>query len=175
LTTVQDFRPQGKPATEGKPGHEPNTLVVRGLAVFAAAIISVVIVVLFILMTTMGNLSVAEKQRERLEPPRFGDESIAFPAPRLQADLAADLARMKDEANERLRGYGWVDPKAGIAHIPIGRAIEILAKSGLPKVPAPLAKAPAGATETSKPDAAAKAKDEGKGDGQPRSGKDQVP
>ena len=32
--------------------------------------------------------------------------------------------------------YGWVDRKAGIAHIPVERAMDILAKTGLPKVAA---------------------------------------
>lgn len=32
--------------------------------------------------------------------------------------------------------YGWVDQKAGIAHIPIQRAIDLVAASGLPSRPA---------------------------------------
>jgi hypothetical protein len=35
-----------------------------------------------------------------------------------------------------LYGYGWVDQKNGIAHIPIQDAIEILAQKGLPSRPA---------------------------------------
>ena len=42
---------------------------------------------------------------------------------------------MQEELGQ-LNGYGWVDRKAGIAHIPIERAIDILATTGLPRVAA---------------------------------------
>lgn len=35
-----------------------------------------------------------------------------------------------------LNSYGWVDQKAGIARIPISRAIDIIAAQGLPSRPA---------------------------------------
>ena len=38
-----------------------------------------------------------------------------------------------------MKSYGWIDRKAGLAHIPIERAIEIIARSGIP---------PSGVTET---------------------------
>ncbi len=44
---------------------------------------------------------------------------------------------MKEEEQQRIASYGWVDRKAGIARIPVDRAMDILAKSGLPKVAAP--------------------------------------
>ena len=40
---------------------------------------------------------------------------------------------MKAEELRRLNGYGWVDRKAGIAHIPIDRAMDIVATTGLPQ------------------------------------------
>ncbi len=45
-------------------------------------------------------------------------------------------SKLKKEELGRLNGYGWVDKKAGVAHIPIDRAIDILAKTGLPRVEA---------------------------------------
>ncbi|PYX87325.1 MAG: hypothetical protein DMG68_12200 [Acidobacteria bacterium] len=41
--------------------------------------------------------------------------------------------RLKEE--EILNSYGWVDPKAGVAHIPIEKAMELLAQRGLPTSP----------------------------------------
>jgi hypothetical protein len=38
---------------------------------------------------------------------------------------------MKKDVLSRLNGYGWVDRQAGVAHIPIDRAIEIVGRSGL--------------------------------------------
>lgn len=48
------------------------------------------------------------------------------PAPRLQPDPAADLAAERAQQQSRLQGYAWVDREAGIARIPIGRAMALL-------------------------------------------------
>ena len=41
---------------------------------------------------------------------------------------------MMREERARIASYGWVDKKAGIARIPVDRAMDILAQKGLPKV-----------------------------------------
>lgn len=51
------------------------------------------------------------------------------PAPRLQPDPARDLAALRRREQERLAGYGWVDRERGVAHIPIERAMQLLAQS----------------------------------------------
>ena len=48
------------------------------------------------------------------------------PAPRLQADPATDLAAERAQQRQRLQSYRWVDRDAGIAQIPIGRAMALL-------------------------------------------------
>jgi hypothetical protein len=50
------------------------------------------------------------------------------------APTGDEQARSRDDPI--LYGYGWVDQKAGIAHIPIQRAIDLVAQSGLPSRPA---------------------------------------
>ena len=40
---------------------------------------------------------------------------------------------MKKEDLARLSAYGWIDRAAGIAHIPVDRAIDIVVEKGLPK------------------------------------------
>jgi mono/diheme cytochrome c family protein len=42
------------------------------------------------------------------------------------------LAAHRQQAIAQLNGYGWVDKEAGAAHIPIDRAIALLAENGLP-------------------------------------------
>jgi hypothetical protein len=49
------------------------------------------------------------------------------PAPRLQADPHADLEALRARDGRILGTYGWVDRDAGIARIPIARAMELLA------------------------------------------------
>ena len=55
------------------------------------------------------------------------------PAPRLQVDPAAELIHMRREEAQRLATYGWIDEERRVVHLPIDRAIEILAERGLPE------------------------------------------
>ena len=54
------------------------------------------------------------------------------PEPRLQTDPYRDLRELLGAENAILESYGWVDQGAGIARIPIGRAMELLTERGLP-------------------------------------------
>jgi hypothetical protein len=49
-----------------------------------------------------------------------------IPAPRLQVTDQRDLEALRRAEAERLEGYGWVDRKAGVVHIPIERAMDLL-------------------------------------------------
>src|SRR5258708_28268903 len=55
------------------------------------------------------------------------------PAP-VQAPTGIAQARAHDDPI--LYGYGWVDQKAGIAHVPIQRAVDLVIQQGLPTPPA---------------------------------------
>jgi len=61
--------------------------------------------------------------------------SITPPQPRLQTDPEADLAAYVRKEQHLLNSYGWVDREHGIAHIPIGIAMERLAQTGIPGFP----------------------------------------
>src|SRR4029077_20984738 len=78
-----------------------------------------------------------------------------FPEPRLQADYFGDLAKVRQQWNQRLNSYGWLDQNAGKVHIPIERAMELTVERGLPARPAGAAvageKPPVKRTETPKP------------------------
>jgi hypothetical protein len=52
------------------------------------------------------------------------------PEPRLQVAPAADLKKLRAIEDARLRQYEWIDRQAGIAAIPIERAMEMLAERG---------------------------------------------
>ena len=54
------------------------------------------------------------------------------PEPRLQESPALDLARFHAREEEELTTYGWIDKQNGVVRIPIERAMEIVAREGLP-------------------------------------------
>jgi hypothetical protein len=50
------------------------------------------------------------------------------PLPRVQSTPGSDLVRYRAAQQRKLGSYGWVDRTAGVAHIPIERAIELMAE-----------------------------------------------
>src|SRR5206468_2965689 len=50
------------------------------------------------------------------------------PQARLQTTPAEDLAQLRAREDTTLDGYGWEDRTAGVVHIPIARAMELVAK-----------------------------------------------
>jgi hypothetical protein len=53
-------------------------------------------------------------------------------APMLEIDERTQLKQYLMNQENQLNSYGWVDEKAGVAHIPIERAMELIAQRGLP-------------------------------------------
>jgi len=49
-------------------------------------------------------------------------------SPALLSQPIANYAAYRAEKDRRLHSYGWVDRQAGIVHIPLQRAIEILSR-----------------------------------------------
>ena len=66
------------------------------------------------------------------EDPSAALAKSTFPEPRLQSDYFGDLAKVRQQWNQRLNSYGWLDQNAGKVHIPIERAMELTLQRGLP-------------------------------------------
>ena len=137
---MADYLPQASTTGQTGHGHEANTLIVKGLIIFAVVLVAVVIIVELTLVYVMKDFSQEEKVLQALAPPVFADDSGPVPGPRLQAMPPTDFVKLKEAELRRLNGYGWVDQKAGIAHIPIDRAIDIVASNGLPARVGPVEK-----------------------------------
>src|SRR5580658_1826071 len=54
------------------------------------------------------------------------------PTPRLQIYPATDLKDTREQEHQLLSSYGWVEKEKGVVHIPIDRAMDLLAERGLP-------------------------------------------
>jgi hypothetical protein len=53
-------------------------------------------------------------------------------APLLEVDERGQLRTFVLDQEKQLNSYGWVDQKAGVAHIPIDQAMRLIAERGLP-------------------------------------------
>ncbi len=130
---MDDFEPQARDAAPDGVGHEPSELGIRQIFLFGAALVVLGLVVHFALGLMMNGFSDREKNLATRRPELYRDQEGQFPAPNLQRNDAYDMAKLREEEDAAISSYGWVDSKAGVAHIPIRRALEILAERGLPK------------------------------------------
>lgn len=114
-------------------GHEERDLAVRPIALAAAGLIVVVLLV-FVSMQMLLNFYAGIQSRRSAAPsPLAGAYGMKEPpAPRLQTDPAADLHALRARDEALLSSYAWVDRDAGLVRIPIERAIDLVAKRGLP-------------------------------------------
>jgi hypothetical protein len=63
-------------------------------------------------------------------------EVIQFPQPRLETSEPTEIRDFRLQEEQQLHSYGWVDQPSGVMHIPIDRAMELIARRGLPTTPA---------------------------------------
>jgi hypothetical protein len=113
--------------------HEPRTMNVRLVLFF---ILLLVVIVVGIHFSVKGLMSMFEGGRKPLDtnpnpiltsmPPRQP------PQPQLQPNPVGDLHNLRQQEDQILQGYAWVDEKAGKVRIPITRAMQLLADRGLP-------------------------------------------
>jgi hypothetical protein len=96
----------------------------------------VVALMMFALVTMYWLLGHFERRQTLARPPVHAlvatEAPREPPAPRLQEHPIADLQALRSRENAQLEGYGWVDQAAGRVHIPIERAMELVAKDAAP-------------------------------------------
>lgn len=98
-------------------GHDTNPRIVfwTGVALMVMVLISGVIVA--VMMEIMGI------------PDYRSEPRLPVPEPHLLADPFKDIAQQRHEKEAMLRGYAWIDRQRGIVHIPLGLAMDTLAKT----------------------------------------------
>jgi hypothetical protein len=99
----------------------PRFILLAGLGLFAGVTLSIVI--------AFGVLRSVEPA---LQTPSTPFNAQPRGGPRLEVSPSADRALAQAEAQGRLEGYGWIDQSRQTAHIPIDRAMAILATRGWP-------------------------------------------
>lgn len=121
--------PQGHQV--GHVTHERKDADVIGLLMIVLLLFLIVVVCL---MACWGVLHFYNRSRESqcLPPVRMERERASFPAPQLIEHPGNEWKKTRNEEETELKSYGWVDRSAGIAHIPIARAMQLLVERGLP-------------------------------------------
>jgi hypothetical protein len=104
----------------------PGYIALFGIGLSVVLVISVVIASLIVHYKTIQHA------RQDTPIPRLAREREAMPEARLQVDAPNELRQLRAAEEAALNSYGWADKDAGIVKIPVDRAMEILAKKGLP-------------------------------------------
>ncbi len=124
----------------GSVGHEARDVNVRPVFVSFVGLLVVTIGSLLLMYAVLRAFTASDLAQSAPASPlaaSYGRHEP--PEPRLQVAPRDDLYRLHEQEDAMLHGYGWVDRGAGVARIPIERAIELLAKRGLPSAPPPAA------------------------------------
>jgi hypothetical protein len=103
------------------PRHETSDARPRPILLFAAGVLAALVVSLVVTLWLFRLMAAATAPAGGAAAAR-----AVPPEPRLQVTPAHDLDGIRAAEIERLSSYGWVDRKAGIVHIPIDRAIELI-------------------------------------------------
>ena len=111
-------------------GHEMTDASISGLVKFGIGLFILIVVVLFAMRFMFDHFSTTQELGPPASP--FAETQTLPPAPRLQVEPALDIKQLREGEDEKLGSYGWVDQKAGIARIPVDRAMDLLLARGLP-------------------------------------------
>lgn len=111
-------------------GHETSDVNVRPLAYFGGVLFLVLVLTLISMRWVFFHY--AKSQPLGPPPTPFENARTLPPAPRLQVEPRLELEHYRQQQQQMLTSYGWVDRPNGIVRIPIDRAITLLLERGLP-------------------------------------------
>ena len=118
-------------ARSAESGHEVSDINPKRVAMVGLALATVIALALLV---TYGlfHYFYSGETRTRPLPSPLSYSREPTPEPRLSVEPGKDLKILRSEEDAMLKSYGWIYQEKGIVHIPIDRAIEILAERGLP-------------------------------------------
>jgi hypothetical protein len=131
----------------GNAGFEREDMGSRGVFAFMIGLAVVGVVIYFIIigmysfldkyersqMATASPLVTSKDPMSRVVTQDYMDQRFKENgAPMLETNERGQFRDFLVNQENQLNSYGWVDEKAGVAHIPIERAMELTAQRGLP-------------------------------------------
>lgn len=109
----------------------PDDVSLPGIGIGALLIIGAIALgitaAFFVLHVGTGGQAAAENAVHYGRPPPIAGNV------ELQPDPENDIAALRAQKRRLLSTYGWVDRANGIAHIPIGRAMDLVARGASPR------------------------------------------
>lgn len=125
---------------------EREDLAPKPILIFLGALAVGCVLVYFILRGMYSYLDSYENHHQPVQSPLVQqttvdtrsvspDDITKFPQPRLEGDERREINDFREQEEQTLNSYGWVDQQAGMVRIPIDRAMQLMAQRGLPTRP----------------------------------------
>jgi hypothetical protein len=111
--------------------YEQEDVNIQAMVRFAIIVFVGIVVASTVLAVALRVWSPDRLELEVQLPPARVTPPVV-PGPGLDAAPEVNLQEIMRRDNERLHTYGWVDREAGIVHIPIEEAMQMLVDRGLP-------------------------------------------
>lgn len=144
--------PEQHPAGASPGGYEKSDANPASLVHFAVGLALVLVVVWWGMLKMFDYFRVVQEADLGPAVTPYEQERPLPPLPRLQVEPVEDLVQVRAQQNTALDGYGWVDRRNGVVHIPVSRAMDLLLERGALPVRPNAPGAPAGGAAGS-PDA----------------------
>ncbi|MEX2141492.1 MAG: hypothetical protein WD894_19660 [Pirellulales bacterium] len=124
-------------------GHEVSDVSIRGLVTFLVGLVVSLSVIVLAVASMFYLLVQRAKEADPPTSPLANLRDAEPPAPHLQQSPAFDMRVMRDEQDAALKQTQWIDKDAKVVQIPVERAMQLVAKRGLPNwTPADLKPSP---------------------------------
>jgi len=130
----------GRDAEGAGTPYEPNTINIPSVVMFLVSLAAAVVVVA-LLMRGLLRYFDARKAQEAPPPSPLAPGVRAPPEPRLQgapgsvSSPAEDIRRFREQEDQTLNSYGWIDQQRGIIRIPIEQAKKLIEQKGASAMP----------------------------------------
>src|SRR5579862_9464683 len=128
---MNDPLPSPPPDAAPNARHETTDVNPAVVSLSALGFLSALGIILVSLTAVFSRFQTAVLRKNPPSNPLFQEQ--VPPQPRLQSDPAAEYAGWRDEQEAKRLSYGWIDRQSGIVHIPVDRAMQILAERGFPE------------------------------------------
>ena len=108
-------------------GHEVSDASPKVIGMFVVGLFAMI----FAAMGALGWMYVHLYAKTNAIPVKHQEDSFKH-APSARTSIAKDWEAIDAQAHARLANYGWADRARGVVRVPITRALELVAKEGLP-------------------------------------------
>ncbi len=122
---------------------EREDLAPKPILIFLVALAVGCVLVYFILRGMYSYLDSYENHHQPVQNPLVQQTTAEtrsvspgdiakFPQPHLETDERREIKDFREQEEQTLNSYGWVDQQAGVVRIPIDRAMQLMVQRGLP-------------------------------------------